>query len=114
MASAGKFLFPAPGATATVAPHRVTIALRGSEHAEQMFLVVPKTAGLKAVGIGDCRDATVTLDIGSTKPFDILSGERRFGLPSQGKKLLEARPNTAVPSQLGDGTILFSKLRIED
>lgn len=137
VASAGKFLFPAPGATATVAPHRVTIALRGSEHAEQMFLVVPKTAGLKAVGIGDwsvpvkpgnihsgstiigcltkdCRDATVTLDIGSTKPFDILSGERRFGLPSQGKKLLEARPNTAVPSQLGDGTILFSKLRIED
>ncbi|HEY4125103.1 MAG TPA: hypothetical protein VGM36_10845, partial [Rhizomicrobium sp.] len=136
VAPAGKFLFAAPTATASAdAPHRVTIALRGSEQAEQMFLVIPKAAGLKKIEIGDwsipvepssfnsgntiivcltsdCRAAAVTLGIEAAKPFDVLFGERRFGLPSQGQKLLNARPDTAVPSQLGDGTVLVSKLRV--
>jgi hypothetical protein len=100
-----------------------------------MFLVIPKEAGLKAVGIGswnipikrtdfnsgstvvgclteDCRNIAVTLDIAPEKPFDVLFGERRFGLPGDGKKLLDARPDTAVPSQLGDGTVLVSKVRV--
>jgi hypothetical protein len=135
VAPAGKFRFPAPVATAkTISAKRVTVTLHGSAKSAQMFLVVPKEAGLKNVSIGDwsiplkpapnsrdtiigcltadCRNAAITFDLSTAKPFDILVGERRFGLPPQGAKLLKARPDTAVPSQMGDGTILISKLHI--
>ncbi|HVZ67923.1 MAG TPA: M20/M25/M40 family metallo-hydrolase [Rhizomicrobium sp.] len=136
IATAGKFRFPAPAATANAtSPHRVTITLQGSGKAQQMFLVVPGTAGLRAVRIGDwrfatkpgefnagntiigcltpdCRNMAITLDIDQPKPFDLIVGERRFGLPPEGEKLLKARPATAVPSQMGDGTVLISRLRI--
>jgi hypothetical protein len=102
-----------------------------------MFLVIPKAAGLKAVAIGDwtipikrtdfnsgntivgcltkdCRNVAVTLEVAPEKPFDIPFGERRFGLPANGNKLFQARPNTAVPSQIGDGTVLVSKVRVEN
>lgn len=136
IASAGKFQFAAPTATVTAASKRkITVTLHGSDGAEQMFLVVPKEADLKTVGIGDwnipikrtdfnsgntiigcltedCRNVSVTLDVASEKPFDILFGERRFGLPPDGKMLLQARPSTAVPSQLGDGTVIVSKVSV--
>ncbi len=136
VAAGGNFLFDAPTAISVAHPHRATIVLHGSKNAEQMFLVIPKAAGLKTVQIGDwripiqpgnfnsgntiiacltmdCREAAVTLGLDSIKPFDVLFGERRFGLPPQGRKLLEARPpDTAVPSQLGDGTVLVSRLRV--
>jgi hypothetical protein len=136
VAPAGKFEFDPPAATVNAtSKNRITLTLHGSERAQQMFLVIPKEAGLKAVGIGswnipikrtdfnsgstvvgclteDCRNIAVTLDIAPEKPFDVLFGERRFGLPGDGKKLLDARPDTAVPSQLGDGTVLVSKVRV--
>jgi hypothetical protein len=136
VAPAGKFEFDPPTATVNAtSKNRITLTLHGSERAQQMFLVIPKEAGLKAVGIGswnipikrtdfnsgstvvgclteDCRNIAVTLDIAPEKPFDVLFGERRFGLPGDGKKLLDARPDTAVPSQLGDGTVLVSKVRV--
>jgi hypothetical protein len=138
IAPAGKFQFAVPTATVTAASKkRTVVTLHGSESAEQMFLVIPKAAGLKAVAIGDwvipikrtdfnsgntvvgcltkdCRNVAVTLEGTPEKPFDILFGERRFGLPANGNKLLQARPNTAVPSQLGDGTVLMSKVRVEN
>ncbi len=138
IAPAGKFQFAVPTATVTAASKkRTVVTLHGSESAEQMFLVIPKAAGLKAVAIGDwvipikrtdfnsgntvvgcltkdCRNVAVTLEGTPEKPFDILFGERRFGLPANGNKLLQARPNTAVPSQLGDGTVLVSKVRVEN
>jgi hypothetical protein len=136
VAPAGKFEFDPPAATVNAtSKNRITLTLHGSERAQQMFLVIPKEAGLKAVGIGswnipikrtdfnsgstvvgclteDCRNIAVTLDIAPEKPVDVLFGERRFGLPGDGKKLLDARPDTAVPSQLGDGTVLVSKVRV--
>jgi len=136
IAPAGNFEFPVPTASAsTTSSHRVAIALQGTDNATQMFLVIPKTADLKTVQIGDwvipikqtnfnggntiigcltpdCRNTTVTLDIGATKPFDIFVGERHFGLPPKGAKLLKSRPSTAVPSQMGDGTVLVSKMNI--
>jgi hypothetical protein len=138
IAPAGKFMFEPPQASVSASantPHRVTIAMHGSAKAGQMLLVVPKSAGLKAVDIGnwhipvrpsrfnsgntvigcltpDCRGMSVTLDIAPKKAFDIVLGERRAGLPSTGKNLSNARPRTAVPSQMGDGTVLISKLRI--
>jgi len=136
VAPAGKFQFAPPAMTVNaVSKKTVVVKLYGSERAEQMFLVVPKLAGLKTVRIGDwsipvtrtnfnsgntvigcltedCRDVSIALDVAPEGPFDIQFGERRFGLPSSGKKLLEARPSTAVPSQLGDGTVLVSKIRV--
>lgn len=136
VAPAGKFQLVAPTATVNAASKKkIIVTLHGTDHAEQMFLVIPKKAGLKTIAIGDwnipikktdfnsgntiigcltedCRNVAVTLDVTPEKPFDILFGERRFGLPADGKKLLDARPNTAVPSQLGDGTVIVSKVRV--
>ena len=136
IAPAGKFRFPEPTASVSAnSHHQVAIVLAGSDQAAQMFLVIPRDANLKAVQIADwqiavkptsfnsgntiigcltsdCRNAVITLDIGSKKPFDIFLGERRFGLPPDGAKLLKARPATAVPSQMGDGTVLVSMLEI--
>ena len=52
IARAGNFLFTAPKATARKKSHRVTVTFNGSQQAEQMFLVIPKAAGLKSVEIG--------------------------------------------------------------
>lgn len=135
VAPAGKFQFAAPTANIKAAPKKIVVTLHGSKRADQMFLVIPKEAGLKAVAIHDwniptkrtdfnsgntiigcltedCRNISVTLDVAPEKPFDILFGERSFGLPPDGKKLLDARPSTAVPSQLGDGTVIVSKIGV--
>lgn len=133
IAPAGKPKFPAPTATVQkISPQRLKITLNGSNKTQQMFVSVPAAARLKAVQIGDwaipikpqprdtfigcvtpdCRNMQLALDMGASGPFDLVIGERRFGLPPDGAKLLKARPHTAVPSQMGDGTVLISKLQI--
>lgn len=129
VAPAVKLHLPAPTAKLDKG-HELT--LTGSKEAAQMFVIIPKKAGLRAVEIGnwtfalkpgssddtiiacltpDCRDLSLKLTTRAAKPFDILFGERRFGLPPEGEKLIAARPKEAVPSQMGDGSVILSKLR---
>ncbi len=135
VARAGAFQFAPPQASATISGSQVKITLHGSTNTQQMFLVVPKAAQLKAVHIAgwqiavkptdlnsgntligcltaDCRNTTLTLEMAARQPVDIFFAERDFGLPPSGAKLLAARPRNAVPSQLGDATVLVSKLRL--
>ena len=100
-----------------------------------MAIVIPKAAKLMAVTIDgkhidapkewagldnvvllcttrDCRNAAITLDCAATSAFDVTLGERRFGVPAFGRTIVAARPNTAVQSQLGDGTVILVKVRV--
>jgi hypothetical protein len=113
----------------------VTIAVQGSSRAQQMFLVLGKPHGLKAIDVNDChfavppewasRDRVViacmsrdcaAMRLGfaltSPAPLDVVFGEQRFGLPPAAGLLLAARPKTAVTSQNGDGVLLLNRLRI--
>jgi hypothetical protein len=139
VAPAGATRFPAPTATMTTTPdgagRQVTLALHGSDRANRMFVVVPNGAGLTRIAIDgksfrpspqqvnpsgtifgcltdDCRSKSVTLGFDSHKPVTIWIGEQRYGLPPEGLKLVEARPNTTIPIQTGDSTIIFRQLKL--
>jgi hypothetical protein len=139
-APAGKPVFPLPGATvAARAPangtRRVTLLLRGSQNANQMFLAIPRAAKLAAIDIGgwyvtappswagedyvifgcmsrDCANAAPALTFATRAAVDIGIYERRFGLPAFAQRLRAARPRTAVPSQNGDGVTLIGEIHV--
>jgi hypothetical protein len=139
VAPAGATRFAAPTATvastANGAGRRVTLTLQGSDAANRMFVVVPKDAGLSVIAIegktfvpaadslnpvgtifgcltNDCRSKSVTLSFASRRPVEIWIGEQRYGLPPDGTTLRKARPQTAIPSQTGDTTIIFGKVKL--
>ncbi len=140
-AKAGVPRFAPPTATVSVSPgpdgaRRVSLALHGTGEAAQMVLVVPRSAGLKAVDIDgkhfdapaewakiergaiilcttrDCADKTITLTLAAKKPVDITLVEQRYGLPPGGAKLQAARPKTAIVSQNGDVTVLINAVKV--
>ncbi len=113
---------------------RVTLALRGG-NANQMALIVPQAAWMKAIEIGgkrydvpgqwgalahvfilcatdDCANKEITLELGAKKPVEIMLVSQRYGIPPDGAKLQAARPKTAVLSQNGDTTVLINQVRI--
>ena len=135
LAPAGPMRFDPPTANVTRGKNNVTLSLHGSPDTAQMYLIVPKGAGLTAFTINgkhfaappewakgdqvligcmtpDCRNATLTLNLSTRKPVTLMLAERRAGLPPFGKFLSRARPKTAVPSQLGDGTFVISKVNL--
>jgi hypothetical protein len=140
VAPAGDPRFPLPNATIIARPtangvRQVTLLFHGSDAADQMILIVPKAARLKAVDLPgwhfaappewahedyvalacmsrDCRSQSVTLTLAADAALTLGLCEHRFGLPGFGWKLIRARPGTAVPSQNGDGVTLASEIRI--
>lgn len=140
VAPAGTPRFPLP--TATIASDRyvgadrsLTLVLHGSVKAAQMILVIPKSAMLKAIDVNgwrfdapqswseedsvalacmsrDCASATVTLTLDSRSTQTLGLYEHRFGLPDFGKRLVAARPPTAVQSQNGDGVVLMDEIQL--
>ncbi len=137
LAPAGAMRFQPPAAQVSAQNGHVTLHLQGSADASQMYLIVPKAAGLVTFTINgkhftapaqwakgdqivigcttqDCRTATITLDLSSRKPVTLTLAERRAGLPPFGKFLTDARPKTAVPSQFGDGTFVVSAVKVAD
>jgi hypothetical protein len=137
VAQAGTPKLPAPQVDVSVKPpdgtyHDVTLTLHGSDAADQMFVVIPKGGEVASITLmgksievppewndlersivaclsRDCRGATITLKMASPKAVPLVVAEQRFGLPDFGAKLKAARPDTAVPSQTGDATILVTK-----
>jgi hypothetical protein len=119
--------------TATASGRRIALTLHGSADAGQMVLVVPKSAALAALTLngtrvplggewkdqifllcttGDCAHAGVVLESRSKAAFDLTLAERRFGVPAFGAHIVAARPDTAVQSRLGDGTMLIGKVAV--
>jgi hypothetical protein len=111
----------------------VHIAIRASEQTNEVLLRIPKEAKLQSVALRgqhyeptkgwsgdtmlecssrDCRDLDVTLTLGSTAPLTLDFGEQRYGLPPFGDAIKALRPNTAFPSQSGDGIILANSLKL--
>jgi hypothetical protein len=114
---------------------RVTLALQGSDDANQMAFILTRPSNLKAIDIKDwhfdappqwarldrvvlacmsrdCASVTLSLTLCNDAPLDAVLGEDRFGLPQEGHRLLAARPKSAVPSQNGDGVLLINRLHI--
>ncbi|HTQ12776.1 MAG TPA: M20/M25/M40 family metallo-hydrolase [Rhizomicrobium sp.] len=139
VASAGAPRLPAPDATVTSRPmgkgRMISLALSASPETAQTALIVPRDAALSALTVNgkriaappqwaqlpqvillcttrDCAHATVGLASGAAKPFDVTLVERRFGIPGFGRAIVAARPTTAVQSQLGDGTLILTKVRV--
>ncbi|HXC57137.1 MAG TPA: M20/M25/M40 family metallo-hydrolase [Rhizomicrobium sp.] len=139
MAPAGAMRYAAPGARATSvsdgAGRSVTLVLQGSPGANRMVVVVPKDAGLTRVALDgevfvtaadtlnprgtiiacstdDCRSKTLTLSFAARQPVEILLAEQHYGLPPDGRKLAATRPDTAIPSQTGDSTIVYGKVKL--
>lgn len=135
IAPAGALRFSSPTASITRNGKTVTLALHGSPKTSQMYVSVPKAAALSALTIngkhfaalaewakqdqvviacmtGDCRNETLTLEFASQKSVTLMLAERRAGLPPFGKFLSDARPKTAVPSQMADGTFILTNVTV--
>lgn len=59
-----------------------------------------------------CDGVTVELDLNSNEAVDLFIVDWTPGLPADGAALLGARPETAVPSQDGDGTFLIDRISL--
>lgn len=131
---------PMPTATVIARPssgglRRVTINLHGSDSTAQMYVTIPRAAGLRSIEIAgwhadappswgskdavaiacmsrDCARQSITLTLASRLAFNLGIYEHRFGLPDFAHPLVAARPPTAVPSQNGDGVTLASTIAI--
>lgn len=139
-APAGNPRFPLPDATVIARPsangiRRITLLFHGSDDADQMFLIIPRSARVQAVDLQgshyaappgwsdqdtiafmcmsrDCSNESVTLTLATPKPVTLGLYEHRFGLPDFARRLVAARPPTAVPSQNGDGVTLAGEIRV--
>lgn len=137
-AAAGAPRYPLPSATIasdqqSSGLRKLTLSLRGSADTDTMLLRIPKDTGLIALDVRgqhlsppqgwsgdttlicssrDCRDLTLSLTLRGRGPLKLAFAERRFGLPAFGASLAAARPNTAMPSQSGDGVILANVLQL--
>jgi hypothetical protein len=140
-APAGPARFESPSAFAHISEtgagtRQISLALHGSAQASQMVIAVPREAGVKTIEIDgkrfdvpnwsqssapynfigcfsrDCATKTVNLELSSRGALKLLIGELRYGLPPDGKRLLDARPNWAVASQNGDVTVLINAVKI--
>jgi len=139
VAPAGANRFPAPAATfeniADATGRLVTLTLQGSERTNEMLLVVPKGSGLDRIEFEgkrfvpvaeadnplgtifgcvtrDCRNKSVTLHFGNTRPVEVWIGETDFAIPPDGAQLENVRPASTVASQSGDTTIVFGKVKL--
>ncbi|MBS0275042.1 MAG: M20/M25/M40 family metallo-hydrolase [Proteobacteria bacterium] len=111
----------------------VHVAVHGSPDTSAMLFRIPKEAMLKGFAMRgqhydppkgwsgdtmvecssrDCRDMDMTLTLGSTAPLTFTFAEQRYGLPAWGGKMKAARPDTAFPSQSGDGVILANSVKV--
>jgi hypothetical protein len=111
----------------------VRVAVHGSADTSAMLFRIPKEAKLTGFvtrgqhydppagwsgdtmvecSSPDCRDMDVTLTLASTAPLTFAFAEQRYGLPAFGDKIKATRPNTAFPSQSGDGVILANEVKV--
>jgi hypothetical protein len=111
----------------------VHIAVHGSSETSAMLFRIPKEAMLKRFSMRgqnydppagwsgdtmvecsspDCRDLDLTLTLGSTAPLTFDFAEQRYGLPAWGDAMKATRPDTAFPSQSGDGLILANEVKV--
>ena len=69
---------------------------------EEVDLLVLEETYVGDVGPGD----ELTIELPEAGPLGFTLWDTSGGLPAQGEPLLRARPDWAVPSQLGDTTVV--------
>jgi hypothetical protein len=111
----------------------VHIAIHGSDKTSAMLLRIHKDAGLIGLALRgqhydppkhwsgdtmlecsspDCRDLDLTMTLAGTGPLTFDFAEQRYGLPPFGDAIKATRPDTAFPSQSGDGVILANDVKV--
>jgi hypothetical protein len=128
VAPAGPAQYPPP--QAAVAREGDTVTLDLKTQSDAVMLVVPAEAMLRSVTINgvsaaaggrrtnivcstpDCAGVRVLLQLGLSRPFELLLLANRRGLPPQGAALLKSRSPQAVPSQAGDRTVLAARIAV--
>lgn len=127
VAAAGKAQFPAP----SVQVHRQgdVVTLDLGAPGDGWDLLVPREAGLTAISLDglrvpaagrrhifcatpDCGSAHLVLNLASSRAVTMTLFAEHQGLPPQGATLLRARPDWAVPSQVGDRRMRVVKVTI--
>jgi hypothetical protein len=128
VAPAGAARNPAPSAMVT--RHGEDVILDLHAPGDGVTLLVPQEARLQSVTLGgitvpapqrrvsivcatqDCGTAQITLKLASPEATRLTLLSLKRGLPPDGAKLLKARPDTAVPSQEGDQTVLAASVAV--
>jgi hypothetical protein len=128
VAPAGAARDPAPEAMVTRRGDDVTLDLHAP--GDGVTLLVPQEARLQSVMLGgisvpapqrrvsvvcatqDCGTAQITLKLASPEATTLTLLSLKRGVPTAGAKLLKARPDTAVPSQEGDQTVLAASVAV--
>ena len=115
----------------------VRALLRSARHAPGAVLLIPRDAPVRSLTAGGqpvvleppgsgrrgryrrvyfpaLPEAGVWLElqVGGSTPLELLVADQSLGLPGAGDALVRARPATAVPSDWGDVTIVFRRLRL--
>jgi MFS family permease len=127
-APAGITRFPAPSATLSRNGNSVTFDLHGSAAADGMALILPeglrggRIDGLEVVepqgrlvincATHDCARAHIVLTFAGSPPKTVTLVEQRYGLPPDAAPLLQARPDWAVPSQMGDVSAVMEDVNV--
>ncbi len=133
IAPAGSIRLTPPAARYQRTGAKLILNLASPATADMVFVAIPDEAGLQQVAIKstlievqpsstgktligcirtDCDQITLKLRQ-PDKPFEILIGSRSHGLPSFASGPLKARPATAMPNRMGDGTILLNRLHVK-
>jgi hypothetical protein len=137
-APAGPLRFNVPSASIVLEQKgagRVAHVALDEPDSDRLFILVPPDAGLTGIQIGDwqvqtpakaatsfgtligcvtrdCSHQVFQLTFASRKPVTLKVGAERYAIPSDGLKLVVARPLNTVPSQDGDSTIIFGKVEL--
>jgi hypothetical protein len=135
---AGPLRFNVPSASIVLEQKgagRVAHVTLDEPDSDRLFIVVPPDAGLTGIQVGDwtfavpprpatsvgtiircatrdCSHQVFQLTFASRKPVTLKVGAERYTIPSDGLKLVVARPLNTVPSQDGDSTIIFGKVEL--
>lgn len=128
VANAGNAIFPAPNAHVTRHGRDVIVDLNAL--GDGLNLQLPKFVHLRSLTIAgkntpadgrvesincftpDCGRMQMTLHMQTSGAFEMTLRSLRRGLPPKGLMLLRARTAEAVPSQMGDLTVLVRKIMV--
>jgi len=133
--------FALPSATVSAAPRAAgepptaqatLVHWQGSSAADRMVLYIPPTTGVRSIELSgqrvafpsnwkgatwlqcasrDCREQSLVLSWDG-REAQLQLAEERYGLPAFAATLQRARPDTAMPSQEGDQTMLIEDLSL--
>jgi hypothetical protein len=95
----------------------LALALPGSSNANVRMAGIPATSrmvsGMRVwIWGGGPSGVEIEIEIDASEPREVTLIDHSYGLPAAGRFLLDARPASAVASQLGDVTVVSRRTRL--